>query len=413
MKFAFVSQVLPPSGSGQAIVIYRLLQYLDPDVYCLISRQEAPREQNEYSRRLRGRYYHLPPEFELVQGDLTGFAKWRRRFNVLLSTVFGLGIRLRGRRIAEIARRERCEAIVACTGGDLLDIPAGYFASRRLRIPFYAYYFDDYLYAWPSMRFFAKRVESFVIKRADGVVAPNEFMRDELRRRYGTESTMIHNPCDLADYESLEVDGSGPGRATAGIVYTGAIYDAHYDAFRNLLKAIELTGQPDLKLHLYTTFPPSELRANGITGPVVFHEHQSIMAMPAIQRRADILFLPLAFSSPYPEMIRTSAPGKIGEYLATGQPILVHAPKDCFVSWYFRQHECGLVVDEQNPEKLAESIQRILGDAELREKLGQRARERARADFDVTMARRTFADLMKLDVANPSHASALTHTHST
>ena len=36
------------------------------------------------------------------------------------------------------------------------------------------------------------------------------------------------------------------------IVYTGAIYEAHFTAFHNLIAAIEKTGIPNLKLHIYT-----------------------------------------------------------------------------------------------------------------------------------------------------------------
>ena len=36
-KFAFVSHVLPPSPSGQAVVIFRLLREFDPEEYVLIS----------------------------------------------------------------------------------------------------------------------------------------------------------------------------------------------------------------------------------------------------------------------------------------------------------------------------------------------------------------------------------------
>ena len=78
--------------------------------------------------------------------------------------------------------------------------------------------------------------------------------------------------------------------------------------------------------------------------------------MPGIQRNADILFLPLAFNSPYPEIIKTSSPGEIGEYLAGKKPILVHAPSDSFISWYFRKYNCGCVVDDDDSEKLAAAI---------------------------------------------------------
>jgi glycosyltransferase involved in cell wall biosynthesis len=114
-----------------------------------------------------------------------------------------------------------------------------------------------------------------------------------------------------------------------------------------------------------------------------------------VQRRADLLFLPLAFDSPYPVLINTSCPSKMGEYLASGRPVLVHAPAGSFVAWYFKKYECGLVVDEPDPAKLAAAVGRLLTDNDLRRRLGHRARERARADFSVPVARATFEGLMR------------------
>ncbi|HYE16132.1 MAG TPA: hypothetical protein VD968_16965 [Pyrinomonadaceae bacterium] len=105
-----------------------------------------------------------------------------------------------------------------------------------------------------------------------------------------------------------------------------------------------------MKLHAYTTQRAEELAGRGIGGPaVVFHPHLSVAEMPGVQRRADLLFLPLAFESPYPDLVRTSAPVKFGEYLASRRPVLVHAPPRSFISWYCREHDCGLVVDESDP----------------------------------------------------------------
>jgi glycosyltransferase involved in cell wall biosynthesis len=121
-----------------------------------------------------------------------------------------------------------------------------------------------------------------------------------------------------------------------------------------------------------------------------------VSAMPAIQQEADLLFLPLAFNSPYPEIVRTAAPGKMGEYLAARRPILVQAPSDSFIAWYFRHHECGLVVDEDDPARLAQALTLILTDAGLRERLSERAWERAKVDFDLNKARAQFAALIGL-----------------
>jgi glycosyltransferase involved in cell wall biosynthesis len=153
-------------------------------------------------------------------------------------------------------------------------------------------------------------------------------------------------------------------------------------------------------LHIYTALPLEFLEANGIRGPVVIHEHVANDRVPAIQKEADVLFLPLAFHSPYPEIIRTSAPGKTGEYLAAGRPVLVHAPPDSFISWYFRHHDCGTVVDRNDPAEVEQALRRILSDAELRRRVSEHARRQAVADFTVEKARAVFYDLLKLERSN-------------
>jgi glycosyltransferase involved in cell wall biosynthesis len=401
MKFALISQVLPPLPSGQAMVLYRLLKGLDSDSYCLISQAKAGKAQGNCSDTLSSNYYYLPLEFKSLESS-GPMAKWRQRLELLIGIVLGAAVVLRGRRIARILEQEKCEAVVACTSAELLDLPAGYLASRLTGTAFYAYIFDDYSNIWPKMKFFARRYERFVLKRASGVIVPNEFLRDELHRRHGVEAIVIHNPCDTTDYQTpASEDPQQQSGRDFKIIYTGAMYEAHYEAFRNLIKAMKTLGQRDLNLHVYTTCPQDELRANGIDGPIVYHEHEAAALMPGIQRQADLLFLPLAFNTPYPDVIRTAAPGKLGEYLAARRPVLVHAPKDSYVAWYFRNYECGLVVDENDPAKLAQAIERILSDASLRQRLSENAWARANIDFSIETAQRKFTDLMKSKVATP------------
>jgi glycosyltransferase involved in cell wall biosynthesis len=382
MKIAVVSFVVPPSSSGQAILIYRLLKDRAPAEYCLISQESyAAIEPSTATPKLPGRYCQLAPVRQIPRGHRLDAVK---RFNIYLL----------GKQIADIARREQCSAIVAFSG-NLTDLPASLVASRILKIPCYAYVCDYYSYQHAAVRAFAERMEAKVLRGAAGVIVLNEFLRDELKRRYGVEPTIIHNPCDLQAYEAAP-----PFREhdeEQRIVYTGAVYAAHYDAFRNLIGAIELLGRANVRLHLYTAQSPQQLNEIGIRGPVVFHEHVSAAEIPAIQKQADILFLPLAFDSPYPQIIRTSAPFKMGEYLAAQRPVLVHAPADSFLGWYFREHDCGLVIDEHDPAKLAEGVKRLLYDSDLRRKFCERAGERARSDFSNEISQARFARLLKLE----------------
>jgi glycosyltransferase involved in cell wall biosynthesis len=144
---------------------------------------------------------------------------------------------------------------------------------------------------------------------------------------------------------------------------------------------------PNIRIHLFTAQPVEWLDANGIRSPqIVLHSHAVHSEVMQAQNRAHVLFLPFAFDSTIPEVIKTSAPGKTGEYLASGVPILAHVPANSFVSWYLKTHGCGLVVDVNDIEVLKQSILEILSRAELRATLGRNAQERARIDFDPLVA---------------------------
>lgn len=395
MKIALISHKLPPSGAGQAVMIYRMFENLNADSYCLISpesyAEENPRVGN--TRKLTGKYYQLPPTWRVKQGHRFGLRYVRDSINLLIA------IAQNARRVTEIVSGEGSGAIVACTG-DVTHLPAAYLASRRTGIPFHAYVFDHYSHReWydPVAAFWARRIEPFLMKRAAAVITPNELLRDDLHDRFGVEPVVIHNSLDISSYEA---NGHQPSSAREGeikIVYTGEIYDAHYDAFRNLVAALEVLRRPDIKLHIYTSRPAAELKALGIDGPVVHHPEHPATEMPRVQMDADLLFLPLAFDSPYPELVRTSSTTKMGEYLAARRPVLVHAPADSFISWYFRKHDCGVVVDESDPARLVDGIERILDDDGLRERLTANSWTRARADFDVTHSREAFAELIGLN----------------
>jgi len=216
-----------------------------------------------------------------------------------------------------------------------------------------------------------------------------------LEKEYGIRSTVIHNSCDLEPYFPVEpVSRPTSGTGDKQIVYAGAFYEFQLDAFQNLIMAFRQLNRPDIKLHLYIRRHPYELDADGTNPAIVFHGRLPNEAIPPILKAADILFLPLGFRTPYPQLVRTSAPGKTGELLASGRPILVNAPKDSFISWYFRRYDCGLVVDNDNPQELAAAIDSLLSDAELRTRLGTNAVNRAKADFDVSVAQAAFAQLL-------------------
>jgi glycosyltransferase involved in cell wall biosynthesis len=397
MKIGIISHILPPSSSGQAMVLHRLLKDIDPESYCLISQKDynSTNPSEGYTNKLRARYYKIFAEPRtrdpslFSQGYLRALGLSMRLFNTAMAFI---GVPLRGIQIAWVLHKEKCQAVIACTA-DLVNVPAGYLASRLVGVPYYPYIFDYYSYQWtePFYRFLAGLFEPMIVKGAERVIVPNECLREELKKRFGVNAAVIHNPCDLDVTEGEDLWPSRPG--VINIVYTGAVYYVHYDAFRNLVSAIKCLDRKDVTLHIYTSDSHSLLQSKGIQGPVVYHDHLELSKALEAQKQADILFLPLAFSSSNPEIVKTSSPGKMGEYLASGRPILVHAPEDSFVSRYFRRKGCGVVVDENDAAALSKAILRIIESKALRDRLTSKARECAVSDFGLKAVRARFLAL--------------------
>src|SRR6202030_2401465 len=276
-------------------ILYRLLKDFDPNAYCLISSSDYGAGR-AYYERLPARYHRLPPEhrvraFALVQ---------------------------RSRNIGRILREESCEAVIACTA-DILNLPATYLASRMARVPFYIFMFDHYVYQWVSSkrRAFAHLIAPLLVRSAERTIVLNEFMACEIADSYGGTPVIIRPPCEMQAYRSAALARKLLVGSSPRIVYTGALYEANNDAFINLLRALELVRDLGVTLHLYSEQRLPESIAQIAPDLLEQHGHRGLRDMPDIQMEADILFLPLAFASAYPEIIRLSFPSKTPEYLAS------------------------------------------------------------------------------------------------
>ena len=371
LKIAVVSKALPLAESGQSRVLQLLCGAL-PDCACWFLSCET---EARHWEAMDGQ----PFGSVRLAARPRGWA-WVRTLP-LLGRLLAWGLTVatllrRARQIARALRHMDASVVVACTG-DLLDIPAAALAARHAGVPLLLYLFDDYQYQWMGLqRTAAAWFERMAIRAAAGAIAPNELLAAAYRERHGISVAIVRNPVHPAAMSAP----AEPARRTwpvASLVYTGSIYHAHFDAFARLVAALQsLEGRA--ALHIYTSQLAAVLREHGIAGPVHHHSYVEPADVFQVQRAADILFLPLAFASKIPEVVRTSAPGKLGEYLAAGRPILVHAPADAFVSRFLRERGCGFVVDRPDVGALREAVLYLLDDPAHGALLAQRAREVAR-----------------------------------
>lgn len=383
-ELALYSPAVPPARSGQAVILHRLLAGVAPERYVLVANSHYAKHADQTATA------NLGATFELITPVTARPQPSYARREALRAPIDSVReIRGRTRQFTEIVRKHGVKTLVACTG-DHYDFAAAAFAARATGVKLVPYLFDDYLYQCPSyLRPLSLAWETLAMATASRVIVTNEHFAEVIAKRHGVSAVIVHNAVEPLDLSAPP----GPSPFSHGeksVVFAGTIYNAHYDAFRNLIRALERF--PDAKLHLFTFQKPEDLAAHGITGPQVsvegFRPQREILDA---QRHADVLFLPLAFESPLKPLLRTAAPGKTAEYLALGRPVLVHAPPDTFLSRYFSRQGCGVVVDQNDPAAVGEALARIFTDAPMRERLTLNAKRCAEDDFSLAKARATFA----------------------
>ena len=111
MRFALLSHILPPSPSGQSVVLYRILSGIRPENYYLISR-ESYLQANHSSDNifyLKAPYYALSPEPQVYRPNRLGLWRIRNLINIFISVIW------RTVNILKVTRENPIEVLIACS----------------------------------------------------------------------------------------------------------------------------------------------------------------------------------------------------------------------------------------------------------------------------------------------------------
>ena len=280
-------------------------------------------------------------------------------------------------------KRHRIEAIFSVLYYGEFFV-AAYLAHRLTGCPLYAYVMDDWLsnarHHGRTLGWLAERYMPRIARSADRLWAISPAMVEDWRRRYGVQADVLWHSVDLSAFErarNARSQAYADGRLS--VVNLGSIYGVNVAPLQNLLAAIvKLRNGPawpnEIRLRLYTAQPIDWLRQLGIMPePWMEVMRATPDQVPQVLTNADVLFLPLAFDERWAQVVRTSFPTKLAEYLASGTPTLIHAPVHAMAATYARQHDCALVVDTQDPDVLAAAIQQLASDTALRARLSANA----------------------------------------
>jgi glycosyltransferase involved in cell wall biosynthesis len=350
------TSAFPPARGGSSVLLYELTRHFPAGSLVIVHQHFDP---------LPG-MRRLP--FETHEVSLAGSARWTDR---LFRRAPWAALMLVRRAIYQMVKRYHVERIYAHYP-DALFVVAAWQVAQKLSLPLTIYF--DIL--WEEsvtgfVQYLARRFEHAIVRYADRRFAITEFAVHYLTEKHGVPWELIPHTIDTQQIVNglCEV----PKRDRPIVHFAGSVYRVmNLDSLDRLVQSISLCrSQPILDMCTRFRFGPTQV-------PVQYRflDRESLIVA---QRQADILYLPQAFQSPVPQMIRNNMPTKVMEYLVSGRPILVHSPADSYLSWLARKEGFAYVVDQPSHHELATSIDRLLDDHDLQRRLVQRAQEFARS----------------------------------
>jgi glycosyltransferase involved in cell wall biosynthesis len=366
-EILLLSYYYPPMSIGPAFVLSTILGAADADRLTIFSGNPETSTIG-VDETLKGpgrvRRFDVPrwwPHTDVTfrRGRLRLPLRVRALGNVLVS------LRLAAATAAHLRRDEVAALVVVYPKQNFLL--AGLLAGLMSRKPLLVYFTDVYVEGLHTARRMATLIERLVARRANAVFVMSEPHAEHVRTKWQQhgvpDPVVVELPHPFANYDDGDDDAPAalPGRPS--ILFTGAIYDAQADAVARLVEALDSPELREFDPHLtiLTQTPLEELAGWGIAPSTrVAIRQASRSETRRLQRAADVLFLPIAFGA-VGEVARTAAPSKLPEYLASGTPILVHAPPDAYVTGYARERRFADVVDVPDTATLAAAI-RLLAD---------------------------------------------------
>lgn len=345
------TQVFPPMSSGSSIILYELLRHLPAEEMAAVCGIPDPP------------LSHLPSlGVEQTRVLLAGSLKWTVRLERRLPNWYLAMVRPR---VVAEARRHGVQRIYAHFPNSAFLI-AGWEAAETLDLPLTVYFDILWEESSPGAVPLARKYEKVILERADQRFAITEFAADYLERKHGRKFEVIPHLIDASDLP----DGLRPmaDDAPAKIHFCGGIYPRmNQDSVVRLAAAAAIASvRPAIEF--CSPALPTELVRQGYSCRYVNRD-----SLRAAQHASTILYLPQAFESDHPLMIRNNFPTKAMEYLCSGRPILVHSPPDSYLTWLARREGFALVVDRPDVGELAAAIDRLARDRDLQSELVARS----------------------------------------
>ena len=233
-----------------------------------------------------------------------------------------------------------------------------------------------------------KKILSFADKR----LVISKLMAEVYRERYGYNFDVFHNPIEVKKWlpytkKNWEI------KKEMKILYTGRIGKANKNSLLQIIKIVKKLNNNDCKFifHIYSP-TKNELSIKENIGVKIYNPID-LADIPELMSKYDVLILPLDFTEIGLDFARLSIPTKTSEYMMSGVPTIVYAPRKTALYQYAEQNKWAYCVGNKN--KLDEALIELYHNQKLRKNLGKRAHKLAIENHSAKNVRKNFHEILK------------------
>ena len=233
-----------------------------------------------------------------------------------------------------------------------------------------------------------------LLKSCSLLLSISDAMSEEYQQRFGFKFTAFHNPINIEDWLPYSKN-NWTFTNTFKILYTGRIGTANTETIKKIAVAVDNLSNSGLKISL-DIFSPNintdRAKALNFFKGVNLKNIVPHSKIPALLPQYDLLVLPLDFDKKSLKFAKLSMPTKASEFMVSGTPVLVFAPKQTALAKYADKQKWAYLVTDTQDEVILNALKDLYLNEEIRSELGQRAKTLAIKTEDSEIIRQKFIE---------------------
>lgn len=235
-----------------------------------------------------------------------------------------------------------------------------------------------------------------LIENADIHLSISEAMSDEYFKRYNKHFLPFRNPIDVNAWSKYSKK-DWTLQKEINIIYTGRLALPNVNALLTFCKVVDRFKNHvyPVKLHIYSIDKNAKFtsKINNLKS-VIIHDSVSTEEIPSLITQFDIAFLPIDFTQKGIVYAKYSISTKTSEYMISGVPILLFAPKQVALTSYALKTKSMYTISVNSMNQLAHALEELINDEKLRTSLALKAIAVAEAESDSILVRKYFKEVL-------------------